>query len=42
MKVAFVGAGRWALALGIRLAEKGLDVSALGVQPGKPGPAAHD
>ena len=27
MKVAFVGAGRWALALGIRLAEKGLDVS---------------
>jgi len=27
MKVAFVGAGRWALALGIRLAEKSLDVS---------------
>ncbi len=27
MKVAFAGAGRWALALGIRLAAKGLDVS---------------
>ena len=27
MKVAFVGAGRWALALSIRLAEKGLDVA---------------
>ena len=26
MKVAFVGAGRWALALGIKLAEKGLSV----------------
>jgi len=27
MKVAFIGAGRWALALGIKLAAKGLDVS---------------